>query len=539
MRDFLTVDSVNEIELGSATRLPVPFDSNTAIQFSSLWHVARLHSTEDGHVVLLLVTSGYLELFTNFICSVRAYDPTFSAFLVITADEEVVEAARSFGIGFYRAHGLNLDAYSYNSTNGDNFADFGTISYQRLVLGRTEVAMELVKMAYKPIIADIDTVWLSNPLRFLNQPQSIAEGNYDVAITDDNGEVCGCFVALSNSEPAKLFWAEVLRYHRQLVAKGQLEKFTDSEQKILTELIYRKQYRREALFRLLPSKQFPSGLHYFNWHSELVDSDQEDGKVGNFSSPTVIHNNFLVGKDMKRTRFQRYGLWFAAENRNRSVGAEMCAADSLSPWRKYFEKASRDVRIPSLNIILPLHNAVTSSERNVMQVLREENIPEDDRKKGDLIVWVESDPPSYAEFSSSGIGQLIMGSSGLVTSVTACLFGTNIEVSVDIGVNRTHFAADFDGKAEVITAAHEKVQAIWAEHPLESEPQLVWNDENIKASGELSSDLTYVIKVLAYKRPESLMRLLDSLFAAEYGEQTDIALEIFVDYAKSAEVNLI
>lgn len=39
----------------------------------------------------------------------------------------------------------------------------------------------------------------------------------DMYITDDNGEICGCFVALSNTTQAIDFWSTVTVLHRELV----------------------------------------------------------------------------------------------------------------------------------------------------------------------------------------------------------------------------------------------------------------------------------------------------------------------------------
>ena len=490
----------------------LPHDSSDIQRYSLLWHAARLHSTDSGHIVLLLVTSGYLDLLSNFICSVRSFQPTFRAFLIITSDDAVVQYAQSVGVGVYRMT-------NYSQSYSDNFADFGTMKYQELVLGRTEVTMKLLLMGYKPIIADIDAVWLSDPLRFLKQPQSADEGDYDVAVTDDNGEVCGCFVALSNSEPAKLFWMEVLRQHRELVKRGELSKFSDSEQKILTALIYEKEYRNEALFRLLPKSQFPSGYMYFNLQS---------GRSG--VPPAVIHNNFLIGKEMKKERFKRYGLWFTAETEESSSVPGQCVVDNLQVWRKVFGNVSREVYIPSLNIILPVHNSVAVTDRVMVQVLREEPISEAVKQKEDLVLWVESDPPKYAQFTSAAIAQLRIENTKVIASIIANIYGTNIEISADVGANREIFAADFGGNSAILKIAHERVQNMSSKHQIRTLEQLDTVDEKLMR-------LRYSIKVLAFNRADSLTRLLNSLLTANYLGYPDISLEIFIDYAKNIEVS--
>lgn len=106
-------------------------------------------------------------------------------------------------------------------------------------------------------------MWRANPFEAFN-----GTSEQDLFVTDDDGEVCGCFVVLNNTPSSLALWMEVTFLHRQLVLEGRrtggLSSFVDSEQKILTNLIYGKQYRATnvSVF-LLPSSLFPSGNRYF------------------------------------------------------------------------------------------------------------------------------------------------------------------------------------------------------------------------------------------------------------------------------------
>ena len=230
--------------------------------FVNLWLKAREFSNVDKVIVLLLATSGYDDLLRNFLCFTNSSTLHFKNFLIITTDQEVCDIANDMHVGCYK-----MERSISSDQNPNNFADFGSLSYQQLILYRTNITMQLLLMGFKPIIADIDTVWLSNPLKYLQQPFMMQEQQngmdyYDLAVTDDNGEVCGCFVALHNSEAAILFWKELFDRHKELlrsaIAAGRLGSFSDSEQKLLTSMIYKGLYSKRAEIRVLPSRLFPS-----------------------------------------------------------------------------------------------------------------------------------------------------------------------------------------------------------------------------------------------------------------------------------------
>jgi hypothetical protein len=162
-------------------------------------------------------------------------------------------------------------------------------------------------------------------------------------------------------------------------------------------------------------------------------------------------------------------------------------------------------------------------------------------------LWIESDPPSFAEFSTVGIVELDMFEGGIVSPVTASILGTNIAVAVDVAVNRSSFAADFGGSVEVVKKAHRRVRESIS--PLSRPPQVLveeieeGEEVEIMAEGREGVEkgppplkLRFSLKVLAYNRATSLQRLLASLANADYGQHNDIALEILVDRAKSPSV---
>ena len=285
-----------------------------------LFSEAETHA--QGHqkeIYLLLVTSSYNEIFMNFICHVKALHdmPNDRMFLVLTPHQDIIGIAKGAGFGTVW---LNFENTEFTSTfsltdmsdiKEQSGADFGTILYQRMIYIRTYTALLLLKAGFNPIIIDIDTVWLRNPLS-----QSLV--SKDIIVTLDGGEICGCFVYLNSTESTISFWESVVSEHYDLVQdnrindrnhSGHMSSFFDSEQKILTDFILHGKYRSIAKKNVvkvytLPTHLFLNGLDYF-----LSNFNEMRKKFETYGLPAVIHNNFIIGHALKKNRFQRFGLW--------------------------------------------------------------------------------------------------------------------------------------------------------------------------------------------------------------------------------------
>lgn len=574
------------------------------------------HATAEGIIVLLLVTKGYADMLTNFLCS--AHKIHFRHFLILTHDQEIQDIAREFNVNFYTPHS------SFEDVPTD--ADFGTVQYQSLVFSRTELAMELLLSGFQPIIADVDTVWLSNPLEHLPWSPaaagSDADGStgaetgaaagagtgaaedglqYDVAITDDNGEVCGCFIALRNTDNAVRFWNEVYVAHRALIAtalsSGNIKAFDESEQKIVTQLIYRGQYKSTLLVLQLPAEIFPSGYAYFNTQTHRVQNNQ----------PAVVHNNFIVGRGLKKARFQRYGMWSSLKPApDRADSSDLCESDvAVATYLKFFASASRNISIPSLNMYLPVHNGAVGDLSSMMVHISAEG-PVRVRHNGATSdftfpsskVYVDNNPPSFMEGNTVVFAVLNMSANVNYSSLslTVTTNSESVALSADVASFQDSFATDREGRfhdlatevvlrnqrelreaavtsADALTGAREgysdglplpykSASAIGGDNSYEEEHPTRSTEEEVALSGEarpssanrnpdpiapappVSSPvpaapvpaMSYSIRVITYKRAASLRRLLTSLASAEYMSYNNISLYISVDYPRDEQV---
>jgi hypothetical protein len=417
-----------------------------SVQAHDLWLAAVDHTDRKGRVVVVLATLGYFDMLSNFLQSVSMTTSAREAdqnlpILVLTDSTRVAELASRFRAGYYFIpsagyHGLvssdvGLEPGNARTAEDDIGSDsdgdrsmktFGTLSYQQLILGRTECVRDVLLLGFSPIIADIDTVWFRDALQVLDaeieryQNASFAR-DYDVVVTDDKGEVCGCFLSLASTPAARHFWHEVLVRHRELVSTaatsvinqernrtgadgGALEKFSDSEQKILTDLIIFKQYSRLSQLRVfkLSARLFPSGFDFFNVHGGIArpglgypnastlrngrlfrscpaNEAKDNEPAGSLQCdlvPAVIHNNFVIGKHVKKIRFERQGLWMPfpplhtvlQDHLGPEVYSQLDHAamimqyDPMLPWRGVADTVERTL-IPNLNFVVPMHDQET------------------------------------------------------------------------------------------------------------------------------------------------------------------------------------
>jgi hypothetical protein len=524
----------------------------------SIHRAAKTHAAPDGTIVLLLVTKGYADMLTNFLCAAHAAG--VHNFLILTQDEEIRTLAKTFDMGVYSP------ALGAHTSHELSDADFGTVSYQKLVFGRTELAMELLLLGYRPVIADVDTVWLSNPLLHLpwtakpdntddTEPQAV---EYDVAITDDSGEVCGCFIALRNTDRAVRFWRQVHLAHRKLIVDalqtGNFLAFDESEQKIVTQLLYKGGYSGALSVLQLPSELFPSGYAYFTLQSQRVQP----------TPPVVVHNNYIVGQALKRARFQRYGLWNTLQ-RQEGSGSMVCVADeTMDTWRRVFSEVYRNTTVPSLNLYLPVHDSVVTEADTVMVHVAAEgplrivvNGARADYRFPSANVHVDQNPPSHMEASPAVFAVLNISASvnHSVLAFTVVTRREDVTISADVGFHRSLFAIGRAGKharrasrtvqcnSDATADLAVREAGSTAETAETAEPQV---DPPYRTPPEYPSTLhfgssalptmAYSIRVLTYNRPDSLQRLLTSLNAANYRGRQDIPLHIIEDGARTPQV---
>lgn len=481
---------------------------------------------------MVLATSGYAEMLSNFLCSVKSVRPTndgaASGVLVITPpfEEGILNTVSLFNVGLYSASlSIELgDCFPAPTDRKESHShDFGTLCYQKLILMRTTTVMYLLLMGFSPLVADIDVVWQQDALArmhelvsFNNYFDSQDVNKYDLAVTMDHVEICGCFVYLAPSPQGVSFWAEVTDMHTgkvELALKEGLLNFFDSEQKILTEMILKGDVeKRKFRAAILPEPMFPSGQLYFN---EWTAADRASNDI------VVVHNNFVVGDGVKKMRFKMNGLWSTLDG-SCSSGSH----DSQGVWGQLFDSAVFDATIPTFTMYMPVHNTVF---RNTTQAVIQAGMEGFSVPERYGLVSLSSDPPTVYGFYSFMMYEVSISNANPITSINVALRAQDGNPAMpyssaalplyehgiysDFTINRPFFAVDRGGLYHDVADKNSELFYNYFEQLDTNATHVVSRDSDVLSETEKSINpcVQITIKVLAYNRPKSLTRLLASL----------------------------
>lgn len=184
--------------------------------------------------------------------------------------------------------------------------DYDSVGYKSLVSGRASHLLDLLCGLQKRtglivVYTDIDTVWLRNPLPIIRNKlfdTQQHQPHYDIlAAVDDHdfGGVetyyCTGFLVFTTTPATFRFlsqWEDELKTNPQLN-----QPIFNSLLKSDTSLSI--QVRNAGL----DEAQFPPGRLFFDNHDKVTALQQT----------VVVHNNYIIGRENKKKRFEEYGLW--------------------------------------------------------------------------------------------------------------------------------------------------------------------------------------------------------------------------------------
>lgn len=484
-------------------------------------------------VLLLLATDGYSDMLENFLCSLQAAYKIDSAHddngIIIVGrqrDHAISKIADSFGAIFF-SESVVSDIHGCNDGRDGAF-EFGAACYQQQILARTKVAMYLLLLGYAPLIADIDTVWTRNAfkeiympsgaatIRFLNIPSEETETKnfyVDMVAALDAEEICGCFVYLRPGHRTIAFWSAVTKSHSEIVlgipvGEKFVSDFFNSEQKVLTKLILKSEYASRLVVKILDRSTLPSGYDYFN----LNCCRPNETNIG----AAIIHNNYIIGIDAKRARFQRYGLWSS------SIASNTCSnSQNDAFWDTLFSGTHFNTSIPTLNIIAPVHNSKSSSPEFLFSAAKENY---DGVTMQQSEIHFSSDPPQHIP-----TGSFLMATARQPASdpfIQSFGIASKIDETyafADVAMFKSNFAVDRQGEF------HDIADSQAESFSSEAKDEYSCGENNSCKFQEPSGNASRVllIRVITYNRPVSLSRLLNSLARGIYfGDKVDVEISI-------------
>jgi hypothetical protein len=249
--------------------------------------------SKDGtpRFVVAAVNADYAEFADNFVNSLVALDIT--NFVLVPLDMDAYAILHRA----YPKHTLPTMPGLGNHPAGK--ADFGSEAFKLITASRPIFLRAFPKNGYAVLYNDVDIVWQHNAWDVIDARDADNGengGSFETMIWNDGmeGNICTCMFYLKptpNSISMLTVWADEIGTNnygedqaafRMVASRLQLQSLGAINKTIVFN----------------NDEEFPAALSYV-WEKNVPDNEKA----------VIIHNNWIVGKDGKKERFERAGLW--------------------------------------------------------------------------------------------------------------------------------------------------------------------------------------------------------------------------------------
>eukprot|EP01039_Chlorochromonas_danica_P003698 gene3698-4046_t len=296
LQDQFSADFASKLALLEEKKLLPPFLSHLDALTNQLR--ALVGDPPDNLVVIMVLNSGVLDLFTNFLCSCREaniFSVMQRSLVVFTVEQEVDDVVRAMSIRVFRSpHLANLPKQAAGAY-GDGV--FGMAMWLK-----NSAVFLAVHAGYHVLFQDVDLVWMTNPIgSLLQQP-------HDLVFMDDGARTprfspyyfnSGFYLVRSNARTHFLL-------HRMLLHLIEIIR-THSHQSTLTKTLVEVSALTPISWLILDQEEYPSG---YAFHHNL--GFIQEMKAGE-KHPKVFHMCWTESRKQKVTYFQQLGLWLLPE----------------------------------------------------------------------------------------------------------------------------------------------------------------------------------------------------------------------------------
>ena len=254
--------------------------------------LARLLETHhrDRIVLVMTLNEGHADLFANWAASCDAHSLEVRSWAVVFALDPGA-AARVEALGF----AVYYDGVSYGKQSTSAAKSYGDQIFARLMLAKTMVVQDILRLGYHPLFQDIDVIWRKDPLEFLRH--SVRESLDAQFMYDGHNwiyqplHVNTGFFLLRNAAPARQFW--------RLVCDNLDKVLAYRSQQVVVNTLLVSRYFRGLRLDVLPEKQFANG-HLFS--IESVEELPPD--------PYVVHCSWTHNLEHKVQKLRFANLWY-------------------------------------------------------------------------------------------------------------------------------------------------------------------------------------------------------------------------------------
>ena len=250
-----------------------------------------------GFAYLMFVNRAYLQMTKSWICNIRLLNVAiFNRVLLVCSDVPTLRELSSFE--------PNLHSFLYRSEI-QHGVDFGTFMYYSIVLERLKVQNSLIQHGVNVMIIESDQTWFRDVSVVIKK---VFDSGVDVIAGDERAHIpekmrsyiCGGFHGISSNPVTKAFFRDYIVTHEKALSQyeGKVGVLPlENDQALLTRLVMQKYLQ----VRWLQQCEYVNGAWYTTSRRRLLCPRWRIG---------VLHNNYIVGNEVKEVRARKWGHWF-------------------------------------------------------------------------------------------------------------------------------------------------------------------------------------------------------------------------------------
>ena len=243
---------------------------------------SKVDSKPDS-IVLATTNSVFLDFTRNWLESIRRLKRRPTNITIVTEDEATYKAMAKYPEVYRVKPSFLLPS---NKT-----LVFDTPEYKAFVNKRPKYILDLLERNHDVLFSDVDTVWLEDPFQYFT-------GDFDMFIQEDQPAPklvhCAGFAFYRSTQ-------NTINFVKQWIRRLEINKHKKPDQMVLNIMLREKVIRKHFKVKILDPKKFVSGRVYFDaeWRKNHTDV-----------KPVFLHNNWIIGHDVKVDRFKTLGFWF-------------------------------------------------------------------------------------------------------------------------------------------------------------------------------------------------------------------------------------
>jgi rhamnogalacturonan II specific xylosyltransferase len=249
--------------------------------------------TVDGipRVIVAASNRQFVDFADNFANSLLSLNITNFVFVPLDSEaHDILQAA-------YPKHTLPILPGLEGHLDGK--ADFGSAIFKLLTSSRPVFLHSFLRKGYSVFYNDIDIVWQHNAWDFIDELN--INSNFDKVMWQDTDyQVCSCMLYLLPTSDSLLLMEE---WEDEISSESHQNDPVAFDQDAFANVLDRRNISRlggtfDSTKVIVNDAKFPAGKQ-FSWNKTLPENDKA----------MIVHNNWIVGKWTKKSRFIKTGLW--------------------------------------------------------------------------------------------------------------------------------------------------------------------------------------------------------------------------------------